>query len=183
MPDTSTLYREARLRLREETIAPDHELPPDERRRRALEADRRFFRSIGQRSGEVRRRRAERLALLELLEKQRAEDAAGLASSADHRRRGRQAPARRWARAPACGRREATRGHRDQAPDRHQATHERGRPHGGPALRGTQSPQRRDAGGAGGAGQPAGADRRSGRGRAAGAGSRSVGGDGGGEPR
>jgi hypothetical protein len=59
--------REVRLQFREQQIDPTGELPPEERRRRALEADRLFFRSIGQRSGEARHRRA---ALLETLQRE-----------------------------------------------------------------------------------------------------------------
>ena len=64
--------REARLQFREKQIDPEGTLPPEERRRRALEADRAFFRSIGERSGESRRQRA---ALLEALQQQAIERA------------------------------------------------------------------------------------------------------------
>jgi hypothetical protein len=81
MSDEPNLYREARLRSRERQLDPEGKLSPEERRCRAVDADRAHYRTIGKRSGEVRRRRAERLALYELLEKQRAvEEAAGVAS-------------------------------------------------------------------------------------------------------
>jgi hypothetical protein len=62
--------REARLQFRENQIDPNGELPPEERRRRALEEDAAFYRRIGERSGESRRKRA---ALLESIQ-QRARD-------------------------------------------------------------------------------------------------------------
>ena len=73
MTDTRSLFREARLRLREETIDPEGKLPADERRRLAEEADHRHFQEAGKRSGESRRRRA---ALLETLQRESSAHAA-----------------------------------------------------------------------------------------------------------
>jgi hypothetical protein len=49
MTDTHSLFREARLRLREVTIDPEGKLPSDERRRLAKEADHRHFQVAGRR--------------------------------------------------------------------------------------------------------------------------------------
>lgn len=65
MVNQTNPIREGRLRYREHQIDPDNLLDPEERRRRAEEADAEFFRNIGRRSGEARRRRAELLAALE----------------------------------------------------------------------------------------------------------------------
>ena len=73
MADTRSLFREARLRLREETIDPEGKLPADMRRRLAEELDYQHFQEAGRRSLEARRRRA---ALLETLQQEAAARAA-----------------------------------------------------------------------------------------------------------
>jgi hypothetical protein len=63
--DASTLRREALILEMQEKIDPDHNLDPRERRRRAEEALRAYFRALGKRSGHARRLRAARLAEFE----------------------------------------------------------------------------------------------------------------------
>ena len=59
------VLREARLVFREQQIDPRGELPSEQRRALALEADRAFFKNIGLASGRARRARVQRLAELE----------------------------------------------------------------------------------------------------------------------
>jgi hypothetical protein len=57
--------REARLQFRENQLDPERKLDPRERRQRALELDRAFFKGIGEASGRARRQKAAQLAALE----------------------------------------------------------------------------------------------------------------------